>query len=48
MHKSLLEFEIRRDPAMDYELAALERLKKIPKTYNEENDVIIFSPLFFI
>ena len=30
------------------ELAALEHLKKIPKTYNEENDVIIFSPLFFI
>ena len=30
------------------ELAALERLKKIPKTYNEENDVITFSLLFFI
>ena len=30
------------------ELAALERLKKIPKTYNGENNVITFSPLFFI
>ena len=29
------------------ELAALERLKKIPYTYNGEND-ITFSPLFFI
>ena len=30
------------------ELAALERLKKIPLTYNGEKDVITFSPLFFI
>ena len=30
------------------ELAALERLKKIPKTYNGENDVITLSLLFFI
>ena len=30
------------------ELAALERLKKIPQTYNGENDVITLSPLFFI
>ena len=30
------------------ELAALERMKKIPKTYNGENDVITFSPLFLI
>ena len=30
------------------ELAALERMKKIPYTYNGENDVITFSPLFFI
>ena len=30
------------------ELAALERLKKIPWTYNGENDVITLSPLFFI
>ena len=30
------------------ELAALERLKKIPKTYNGENDVITISQLFFI
>ena len=30
------------------ELAALERLKNIPYTYNGENDVITFSPLFFI
>ena len=30
------------------DLAALERLKKIPYTYNGENDVITFSPLFFI
>ena len=30
------------------ELAALERLKIIRKTYNGENDVITFSPLFFI
>ena len=30
------------------ELAALERLKKIKLTYNGENDVITFSPLFFI
>ena len=29
------------------ELAALERLKKLPYTYNGENDVITFSPLFF-
>ena len=28
------------------ELAALEHLKKIPLTYNRENDVIYFSPLF--
>ena len=28
------------------ELAALERMKKIPKTYNGENDVITFSALF--
>ena len=30
------------------ELAALERMKKIPWTYNGENDVIKFSPLFLI
>ena len=30
------------------EVAARERLKKIPKTYNGENDVITFSSLFFI
>ena len=30
------------------ELAALECLKKILQTYNGENDVITFSPLFFI
>ena len=30
------------------ELAALERMKKIPYTYNGENDVIAFSPLFLI
>ena len=30
------------------ELAALERMKKIPWTYNGENDVITFSPLFLI
>ena len=30
------------------ELAALERMKKIPLTYNGENDVITFSPLFLI
>ena len=30
------------------ELAALERMKKIPTTYNGENDVITFSPLFLI
>ena len=30
------------------ELDALERMKKIPKTYNGENDVITFSPLFLI
>ena len=30
------------------ELAALERLKKSPSTYNGENDVITFSPLFLI
>ena len=30
------------------ELAALERLKKILWTYNRENDLITFSPLFFI
>ena len=30
------------------ELAALERLTEIPYTYNGENDVITFSPLFFI
>ena len=28
------------------ELVALERLKKIPKTYNGENEIITFSPLF--
>ena len=30
------------------ELAALEHLKKIPYTYNGENDVITFIPLSFI
>ena len=30
------------------ELAALELMKKIPKTYNGENDVITFSPLFLL
>ena len=30
------------------ELAALERMKKIPQTYNGENDVITFSELFLI
>ena len=30
------------------ELAALERMKEIPLTYNRENDVITFSPLFLI
>ena len=30
------------------ELASLERLKKISKTYNGENDVITFSQLFLI
>ena len=30
------------------ELAALERLEKSPLTYNGENDVITFSPLFLI
>ena len=30
------------------ELAALECMKKKRKTYNGENDVITFSPLFFI
>ena len=30
------------------ELAALERMKKIPKTYNGENDVITCPPLFLI
>ena len=30
------------------ELAALERLEKSPYTYNGENNVIIFSPLFLI
>ena len=30
------------------ELAALEFMKKIPWTYNGENDVITFSPLFLI
>ena len=29
------------------ELAVLERLEKSPLTYNGENDVITFSPLFF-
>ena len=30
------------------ELAALERMKIIPYTYNGENDVITFSQLFLI
>ena len=30
------------------ELAALERLKKIPLTYNGENDAITLSSLFLI
>ena len=30
------------------ELAALERMKKIPLTYNGENDVITFSTLFLL
>ena len=30
------------------ELAALERMKEIPLTYNRENDVITYFPLFLI
>ena len=30
------------------ELAALEHMKKIPQTYNGENGVITFSPLFLL
>ena len=30
------------------ELAALERLEKCSQTYNGENDVITFSPLFLM
>ena len=30
------------------ELAALEHFEKSPETYNGENDVIAFSPLFLI
>ena len=30
------------------ELAAFEHMKKIPLTYNGENDVITFSPPFLI
>ena len=48
MHESLDEFEILRDSTMDYELAALERMKKVPWTYNGENNVITFSQLFLI
>ena len=48
MHESLDEFEIWPDTTTDKELAALERMKEIPLTYNRENDVITFSPLFLI
>ena len=48
IHKSLNEFEIREIRPWTTVLAALERLKKFPYTYNGENDVITFSPLFFI
>ena len=30
------------------ELAALERMKKIPLTYNGENDFITFIPLYLL
>ena len=49
MHESLDEFEIWPHSTMDYGVSypwAYE--KKIPLTYNGENDVIIFSPLFLI
>ena len=48
IHKSLNEFEIRRDPTMDYGVGCPLASEKIPQTYNGENDVITFSPLFFI
>ena len=46
MHNILDEFEFRPDPTT--ELAALERRKKFPFTYNGKNEVITFSRLFLI
>ena len=41
VHKNLNEFEVRRDPTMDYEVGCpWASEKKIPQTYNGENDVI--------
>ena len=49
MHQSLNGFKIRSDRTIDYVLAALGRLrKKIPYTYNGENNVITCSRLFLI
>ena len=48
INKSLNEFEIRRDPTMDYGVGCPLASEKIPKTYNGENDVITLSPLFSI
>ena len=47
MHRSLEEFKIQPDPPTA-ELAALERLKKSPYTYNGKNVVATFSRLFLI
>ena len=48
MHESLDEFEFGGIRPRTTELAALERMKKGPWTYNGESDVITFSQLFLI
>ena len=46
MYESSKEFEIQPDSTTDYGVAALERLKKSPWTYNGKNGVANFSQLF--
>ena len=47
-HNISAEFEIWQDSTSDCELAALERLKILPLTYNGKNLVSTLEPLFLI
>ena len=48
MHESLDGSKFGRIRPRTTELAALERMKKVPLTYNGKNGVITFSQLFLI